>query len=130
MRNKEGGKQYSIIGAARPDPCVIRPKKPLANAKSDGILTAMTKKHFIAMADAMRRAKPEHSGSYDDGTTVGMMNERLAQWEHDVRALADFCASQNPHFNRFRWLGYIAGKCGSGGGAIKTHPRTGMEQAA
>jgi hypothetical protein len=27
MRNKEGGKQYSIIGAARPHPCVVRPKQ-------------------------------------------------------------------------------------------------------
>jgi hypothetical protein len=26
MRNREGGKIYSIIGAARPHPCVIRPK--------------------------------------------------------------------------------------------------------
>lgn len=38
MRNREGGKVYSIIGAARPDPCVIRPKKSLANAKPHGIL--------------------------------------------------------------------------------------------
>jgi hypothetical protein len=26
MRNREGGKVYSMIGAAPPDPCVIRPK--------------------------------------------------------------------------------------------------------
>ena len=26
MRNREGGKVYSMIGAARPHPCVIRPK--------------------------------------------------------------------------------------------------------
>jgi hypothetical protein len=38
MRNREGGKAYSIIGAARPDPCVIRPKKAIDNAKPDGIL--------------------------------------------------------------------------------------------
>jgi hypothetical protein len=38
MRNREGGKQYSIIGAARPDPCVVRSNKPLDNAKRDGIL--------------------------------------------------------------------------------------------
>ena len=38
MRNREGGKQYSIIGAARPHPCVIRPNKPLDNPKQDGIL--------------------------------------------------------------------------------------------
>jgi hypothetical protein len=38
MRNREGGKVYSIIGAARPHPCVIRPKKELANPKPHGIL--------------------------------------------------------------------------------------------
>ena len=31
--------------------------------------------------------------------------------------IADFCANQNPHFNRARWLGYIAGTCGPNGGA-------------
>jgi hypothetical protein len=34
MRNREGGKQYSIIGAARPDPCVVRPKKPAKESES------------------------------------------------------------------------------------------------
>lgn len=29
MRNREGGKVYSMIGAARPDPCVVRPKSEL-----------------------------------------------------------------------------------------------------
>jgi hypothetical protein len=38
MRNKEGGKQYSIIGAARPHPCVIRPKNVVDNPKPHGIL--------------------------------------------------------------------------------------------
>jgi hypothetical protein len=41
MRNKEGGKVYSIIGAARPHPCTIRKTtKPLDNTNPDGILTA------------------------------------------------------------------------------------------
>lgn len=26
MRNREGGAVYSMIGAAKPDPCVVRPK--------------------------------------------------------------------------------------------------------
>jgi hypothetical protein len=38
MRNKEGGKIYSIIGAAPSDPCVIREKKVVDNAKQHGIL--------------------------------------------------------------------------------------------
>jgi hypothetical protein len=33
----------------------------------------------------------------------------------DVNALADFCHSQNPNFNRSRWMGYIAGECGPNG---------------
>lgn len=65
MRNREGGKVYSIIGAARPDPCVVRCRhtnkhwtnkrrgmfrcldcgfqyntKELDDAKRDGILAA------------------------------------------------------------------------------------------
>jgi hypothetical protein len=43
MRNREGGKVYSIIGAARPHPCVIRPKKVIDNAKPHGILEAEKK---------------------------------------------------------------------------------------
>jgi hypothetical protein len=29
-----------------------------------------------------------------------------------LRVLADFCASQDPNFNRKRWIDYIAGQCG------------------
>ena len=67
----------------------------------------MTKKHFIALADALKRTEPlplkrplEHE-----------------QWEMDVKVLADFCAAQNPSFMRQRWLDYIAGKCGPNGGS-------------
>jgi hypothetical protein len=79
----------------------------------------MTKKHFIALADAIRCTKPEHTGEYDDGTTVGMMEQRSQQWEHDVRSLAAFCESQNPRFNRARWMGYIKGTNGPNGGTPK-----------
>jgi hypothetical protein len=34
-----------------------------------------------------------------------------------INHLADFCQSQNPNFNRDRWLGYIAGTNGKNGGA-------------
>jgi hypothetical protein len=33
-------------------------------------------------------------------------------------APADFCAAQNPRFNKSRWLGYIAGTNGPSGGRV------------
>lgn len=64
----------------------------------------MTKKHFIALADTIR----EHNrvrNQFGDGFT-----------EVYLDTLADFCAAQNPNFNRERWLGYIAGTNGKNGG--------------
>lgn len=57
----------------------------------------MTKKHFIELADHIRKC-------------VTKFNDL------QIEALADFCASQNPNFNRERWLSYIRGECGPGGG--------------
>ena len=58
----------------------------------------MTKKNFIALADLIKSGK---LGSLDFD---------------QVNVLADFCAAQNPQFNRERWLGYIAGENGENGG--------------
>ena len=66
----------------------------------------MTKKHFIALADVLRTIKPTDKSF-----------QRM-QWNIDVNALADFCYSQNPNFNRSRWMGYIAGECGPNGGKV------------
>lgn len=71
----------------------------------------MTKKHFIALADAIRTYN-EHA--FPTGTnTVSPLQFTYTQliW------LADFCQSQNPNFNRERWLAYINGECGPNGGA-------------
>ena len=65
----------------------------------------MTKKHFIALADHIRRAN--RLAHFDE---AGKMFDTLA-----VESLADFCQSQNPQFNRERWLGYIAGTNGKNG---------------
>lgn len=62
----------------------------------------LTKKHFIALADALR--------------PVLMNKGREAEI---IDALCDFMRSQNPQFKRDRWLAYLRGECGSGGGAIK-----------
>ena len=74
----------------------------------------MTKKDFIALADALRTLGP------DDHNQV------------TLDTIADFCAAQNPQFKRARWLDYVAGKCGPNGGGKaakcgkcgETHPRT------
>jgi hypothetical protein len=66
----------------------------------------MSKKHFIRLADAIIRSAPA------DRSAQGTF-PRAA-----ILALADFCQAQNPHFNRSRWLGYIAGECGPSGGKV------------
>jgi hypothetical protein len=67
----------------------------------------MSKKHFIALADAIR--------AYQDLPNQGlpMMNVFT---DNQIRMLADFCQAQNSNFNRERWLGYIAGTNGKNGG--------------
>lgn len=67
----------------------------------------MSKKHFIALARVMMSQMPEFPSK---------QCAAMSQWESDKNALADFCQSQNPRFNRELWLAYIAGECGPGGG--------------
>ena len=55
----------------------------------------MTKKHFIALANALREHNKEYEGS-----------RSVFHSEH-FKALADFLASQNPKFDRERWLDYV-----------------------
>lgn len=64
---------------------------------------SMTKKDFIALADAIRSLITS-----DDGSSVEM--------DAVTEMLADFCQSTNPNFNRSRWMSYIAGDCGPSGG--------------
>lgn len=65
----------------------------------------MQKRHFIALADVIRRANnsPWDEQHFRDG---------------QIDKLASFCQSQNPRFDRDRWLGYIAGTCGPNGGKV------------
>ena len=71
----------------------------------------MTKKHFIELADAIR----VHNAIKRD--VWGKNAERMCFNDEQIGTLADFCQSQNPNFNRERWLGYIAGTNGKNGGA-------------
>ena len=70
----------------------------------------MTKKPFIALADAIR----VHNAIKRD--VWGKNAERMCFNDEQLTALADFCQSQNSNFNRERWLGYIAGTNGKNGG--------------
>ena len=70
---------------------------------------SMSKKDFIALASLIKRAN-----------TVCENCEAPPECSDPaIETLADFCQSQNPAFNRDRWLDYIAGKCGPSGGSIK-----------
>jgi len=73
----------------------------------------MTKKHFIALADAIRSYNEQ---ALKPGTnTVSPLKFGHTQ----LLVLADFLQSQNPRFNRERWLGYIRGSNGPNGGQVK-----------
>lgn len=64
----------------------------------------MSKKHFIALADAIR-----------------MHNESSHRTPFDMThldTLAQFCNEGNGRFNRERWFNYIAGICGKNGGKV------------
>jgi hypothetical protein len=62
----------------------------------------MTKKHFIALADAIR----EHN-KFEPATAFS---------EPQLRTLIEFCRRENSAFMATRWLDYIAGECGPNGG--------------
>jgi hypothetical protein len=67
----------------------------------------MTKKDFIALADMIR----------DHNRYAATPENQFSQYHIDC--LAAFLRSQNPAFNRDRWLDYIAGKCGPSGGSVR-----------
>ena len=74
---------------------------------------SMSKRDFIALADALKAVRPLHNPVF------------LTGWEVAVLAAADAFATQYPRFNRSRWLAYIAGECGPSGGTVKK-PKTGI----
>lgn len=59
----------------------------------------MSRKHFIALGDAMRCVRPVEDGEY------GRTSYR--QWMADCRSLAAFCERQNPRFDREKWMQYV-----------------------
>jgi hypothetical protein len=74
----------------------------------------MRKKHFIELADVIRA-----ENEWTTPASVEASEGDCGVFSMDaIHALADFCARQNPRFNRERWLGYIAGECGKNGGPV------------
>jgi len=62
----------------------------------------MSKKHFIALANMIRRVNHDRPDA--------------AFSPYQILALAQFCAEQSPAFDRARWMAYIAGEVGPNGG--------------
>ena len=58
----------------------------------------MTKKDFIGLADALR--------------PLGLTQDQK-------EGVADWLQQEFPHFMRSRWMGYLNGTCGPGGGELK-----------
>ena len=67
----------------------------------------MTKKHFIALADFIK----------DHNRTAGSDRQKFT--EHQIAMLSTFCDSQNPRFDRERWIDYINDSCGKNDGKVK-----------
>jgi len=72
---------------------------------------SMSKKHFIALADAIK----QHN---DDPRSLKPVFSK----DH-LETLARFCRGQNSSFKETRWLDYIAGECGPNGGENKRRAR-------
>ena len=68
----------------------------------------MSKKHFIALADAIR----EHNriAVNTNGQPFDM---------EQIDTITRFCIAQNSRFNSQRFVDYIAGLCGPNGGAVR-----------
>ena len=76
---------------------------------------SMSKKDFIALANVV--IETNHKIYYSAGPE-SVFGEPVFGIVA-IHKIADFCASQNPRFNRDRWLSYIAGECGPSGGKVK-----------
>ena len=60
----------------------------------------MTRKHFEAIAAALHATQPGTPGQELIGTDRAI----FVQWQADLYAMADICASANPNFDRTRFL--------------------------
>ncbi len=77
----------------------------------------MTKKHFIELATATRFILREMTAQNRilEGGAARTPNEiadarTQAHQEILLKTLADFCETQNPRFDRARWIAYVLGE--------------------
>lgn len=63
----------------------------------------MSKKHYIKLAACLNQTKPIRDDSRK-GVEVMLYAQSATQWQKDVEAVADVCASDNGNFNRARFL--------------------------
>lgn len=61
----------------------------------------MTRKHFQAIADALKESKPERYETSGDQYDLGAAD----QWRFTVRLVASACSQQNANFDRGRFFG-------------------------
>ena len=87
----------------------------------------MTKKHFIALADALRamrndipkpNSKMPSAQSKAERYEAGYVSGLTAQHHLIVSHLVALCKESNPRFKADRWLAYINGECGPNGGKL------------
>lgn len=67
----------------------------------------MSKKHFIALADALRESRPSHTHDVDE-LGHGPQTPQYTQWLRDCERIAAVCAASNPAFKRQIWLDYVS----------------------
>ncbi len=72
----------------------------------------MSKKHFIALADALKGVRPL------DNTPGASL--AITYWKDTIDEVAKVCYRFNPQFDRGLWVSYIMGECGPSGGTVKT----------
>ena len=81
----------------------------------------MSEKHFIALAQELIQLKRElATADKIDGLDLqeGNHTRVYTLQELVIPRLAAYCQSQNPRFDRERWLGFIAGENGPNGGKV------------
>lgn len=67
----------------------------------------MTKKDFIALGDVVSLLKIVDCRQRYTQTEHAKEIGEVTMWESFVESLASFCATQNPRFNREKWIKYV-----------------------